>query len=484
MGVTRRGLGALAPRAWASPPLTTWARCAARSLGFVLVLPVLLRRLPAPEFAVWSLVATVASLQTLAELGFGVTFARSIAYAMGGATALERIQGSNSVAAGAQPNWHLVLRICSTMRFVYGRLSVALALVMVVAGTVAMWRPVHRMANPADGWAAWMCVCLGTVFSFRANQFVCLLQGTNSVALLRRWESLFSLGGILTSLVVLWITPRVAVLLAASQSWVLLGAWRNAWVSRRLLSEREIEGIKPVLHRDILDVVWPSAWRSGIGSAMSFGLVQISAVAYAQSKDLAGINAYLLGLRILQPLSLISQAPFYSKLPAFGAYYARGDSATLLRSAGRGMAHALWAFVLPASIIGIFGERLIALLGSATPFPGAELWILMSAGFLAERVGAMHLQLYSLTNHIVWHVANGLTGCIMCAIWLVLYGKLGVRVFPVGLLAAYCGFYLPFCLRHSSRRFFDGSLRKALGNTWWPIGFFILCAVWKIGITG
>jgi hypothetical protein len=65
----------------------------------------------------------------------------------------------------------------------------------------------------------------------------------------------------------------------------------------------------------------------------------------------------------------------------------------------------------------------------------------------------MHIQLYSITNHIVWHIANGITGVIMLLSSLVLYPVIEVYAFPMALVIGYLGFYAWYCSGYSYRAF-------------------------------
>ena len=71
-------------RVFNSPVLMTWSASAARSLNLLVVLPLIVTRLEAPEIAVWYLFVTLIQLQLLADLGFSPTFVRVFAYAAGG----------------------------------------------------------------------------------------------------------------------------------------------------------------------------------------------------------------------------------------------------------------------------------------------------------------------------------------------------------------------------------------------------------------
>lgn len=69
----------------------TWANFLARSLSLVLLLPLIVSKLEATDVVVWYLFASIMALQMLVYLGFTPTFARVIAYGMGGVSSKELI---------------------------------------------------------------------------------------------------------------------------------------------------------------------------------------------------------------------------------------------------------------------------------------------------------------------------------------------------------------------------------------------------------
>jgi len=77
----------------------------------------------------------------------------------------------------------------------------------------------------------------------------------------------------------------------------------------------------------------------------------------------------------------------------------------------------------------------------------------MGLAFFVERYGAMHLQLYSTTNHIIWHIANGIAGSIYILISLLLFKLVDVYAFPLGLISGYLGFYSWYSAIYSYRAF-------------------------------
>jgi len=68
-------------------------------------------------------------------------------------------------------------------------------------------------------------------------------------------------------------------------------------------------------------------------------------------------------------------------------------------------------------------------------------------------MGAMHLQFYSLSNHILWHIANGVAGSIYLVVSILLLPHIGVAAFPAGIVAGYAGFYTWFAMRLVCRHY-------------------------------
>ena len=186
---------------------------------------------------------------------------------------------------------------------------------------------------------------------------------------------------------------------------------------------------------------------------MSFGLIQASGLIYAKFATAVELTSYLLALRIIQIISQLSQPPFYSKLPQLARIQMSGSKAEQISIAKRSMRYAHILFVLGFVAVGLGMKFMLQLIGSSAEFVSPLTWTLLGLAFFFERVGAMHLQFYSTTNHIVWHVANGVTGIIMIFMAVLFYKLLGVQGFPLAMLAAYLIFYCPYSMLHSYRAF-------------------------------
>lgn len=429
----------------------TWGSFFSRSLSLVVVLPLLLTRLSTEEIALWYLYMTIISFQMLIDIGFSPTFSRVIAYAMGGA-GVDDLKSPKDTNNG-QANWKTLELICSEMRVVYSRLGIVWPMLLAVFGTLSLLKPISLVPNTFSAWIAWGVILVVSTITLRGNIYSSYLQGINQIALLRRWEAITSIGAIVTSFLVLILGGGLLGLVLAHQGWQLLNILRNRWLSGVVENGRFKEFARGKKNKKVFDAVWPSAWRSGMGHLMSYGLIQASGIMYAQVGSVSSVASYLLALRLIQTVSQFSQAPFYSKLPVFAKLFAEDKKDRLVSLAKRGMGLSYWCYVAGFIGLGVAGEPLLKFIGSNADFPTLLLWLLLGLAFFVERYGAMHLQLYSITNHIIWHIANGIAGFIYILVCFMTFKIVDVYAFPLGLIAGYLGFYSWYSAIHSYRAF-------------------------------
>lgn len=415
---------------WNSPTLTTWGSFAARALSMA-VLPLALRRLDAAEVNLWNILLFIVSLQTAVDLGFTPTFSRLIA-----------------LAKGANEEQRIV-RLYNTMRRVYTWLSLAALGLLLTAGTYYLQPFLAALRTPQEGWAAWAIVLLVSPLYLQGNRYKAFLEGLNQVPALRRREILTGIGAAVTNLAVLIAEGGVLGLIAANQIW----ATANMWSTRLLARQRgnsyiqQQVAFEPALFAE----VWQVAWRSGLGVLFAFGTAQISVLLFARTIPAAQSASFTTGMRLLQIITDFSLAPFYSKLPRLAWLYAAKDMGVLMGVARQGMQRAYWAYLLPWIGAGIVGRDTLAFIGSKVQFPDPLLWALLGMGGLLQRHGAMHLHFFTLSNQIIWHIVNSITGAIFIVFALMLAPYVGILAQPLATIISCLLFYNAYCAYRSYR---------------------------------
>lgn len=438
---------------WNSPTFTTWGSFIATLLGWILLLPFALTRLSASEIALWYFFRIINDLRPIIDMGFSPTFIRQIAYAFGGSAEFENPIQESSSTSEPLVNWSLVEKTFFTMEYIYVRLAGLLLLLLATLGTLAAIRPVSLIETPTQGWIAWIIVIITTAIYLRGNAYTSLLQGSNNIPVYRRWEALFALAAIPSGVIVLLLGGGLLGLVAVEQFWLVVSVIRNRFITQKICNFDIKQQIKNQFSYSIFKVVWPRSWRSGLGILMGFGVMQFSGLIVAQFGDSADVAAYLLSLRFAQNISTFSRVPFYSRLPQMAILYASNRHEELLAIAKRGMKVSHWLFSIGFIGFGIVAPWALTFIKSNTGFVPQSLWAILGLGFFAERYGAMHLQLYTLTNRVVWHIVNGITGTITLVIAFVTLKSLGIYAFPVGYAAANIGFYAWYSAKISYQTF-------------------------------
>lgn len=426
-------------RLWESPTFTTWASLGTQSLSLVIILPLVLTRLGEAEIALYYLFASVITLQALFQLGFQPTFTRLIGYACGGRSVSEmwdlRDAKESTTKGSVAINYESLGMVCSGMRHINKWLSLWTLLLLALLGSWAMVKPIGLVADTDRAWLAWGIIVLVTVLRIHRNGYEAYLLGANHVALVRRWQALFSMGSIASLFLALTIFPDLLVLVAVHQIWIALGIVRG-WQLSRYVSKGQFAGWSgSALDPFARKLAWSRAWRTGVGQVGSSATQQSLGIVYSQFGASASVASYLLGMRLVKVLEQFAMAPFYSKLPYLNKLRSAGEIDRLSRSAIRGIALAQWVYVLGAVGLAMTGPALLAVIGSNAQFPSPVLWYLLCFAFFFQRFGGNHIQLYSTTNHIIWHWANGIQGLVIIGISIALAGGFGDIGFALALLA-------------------------------------------------
>lgn len=436
-------------RGWNSPTIMTWMSYSTRALSLFIVLPLILKNFTAAEVTLWYLFSSIIMLLSLADLGFKSTFSRIISFAVGGAEDVGIQKGKDPTIREISINWVLIEKICSNMNLIYIYLTAFLLLLLTTIGTWSLIRPISAVSNQHEAWIAWGVVIISALIKFYGTVYQNYLEGLNKIAVIRRIESIMSLGSIISSIVVLLLGGSLLELVLTFQIWSVLNTIRN-WFLARIVEEKRYRFFKKQTFDIVLfRKIWKPAWRSGLSGFMSNGLTQLSGILYAQVGSPEIVAGYLLALRIVSQIKEISMAPFYSKIPMMARLRVEGNLKKLTQISQSGMFLGHIVFAVGVLGVAIFSESLLHVLDSNVSFVSNDFWGVLSIAFFVHRYGAMHMQLYLTTNHVISHIADGISGMLFIISSFILIKYIGLYAIPVGMLIGYLGFYSWYAAYHS-----------------------------------
>ncbi len=442
-------------KVWDSPVFATWSSFLSKSLYAVLLLPVITTVLSREEITIWLLFNIFIGLQNIGDLGFGVTFIRVMSYAMGGATHISDFSKKDNIRRKDGVNWELLERADNSTRLVLLYTGVVFIAIISVAGYFTLKKPISFTLNPNEAWISFFLILITTFIRFTGNRYMIFLQGVNKVAMLRRWEAIISVLSIISGFFVAITTRSLLWLIVNQQVWAIIQVLFNRYLCRIILDGRFRKFRSAGFDREMFSAVFPAAWKSWVGVLMSYGVVQASGLVVAQMGNNPSVTAYLFSLKILDILKNFSNAPFYSKIPLYNRLFIEGNRRSLMSRVTFGMRYSLMTFVVTAVLVGLAGQPLLDFIGSNVTMVPTGIWIAMVTAYFFERYGALHLQLYSISNTIVWHIANGVSGIIFIgfSILFTLAFRWGIVSFPLALIISSLAFFDWYSARKSYKYF-------------------------------
>lgn len=429
-------------RVWRSDTAMTWAALLTRVGGGLLLMFAVIRVLPPETAAVWLLFRVVLGLRILVESGLGATLSRVIAYAMGGADEIGDLRGKVHVPAVGGANWALVDRIWSSTQRTYLAGALITLGVLLLVATPLLIRPMAQLPSPTEGWWAWVVMAVSMAVVFWGASFVAYLLGVGRVALVRGWEAVVRSAALVFALATLWMGGGLFELVLVMQLFEVALVATNALLVAGVRVPVQTAANTAGASGDIVRVVLPRAWRNALGVSLIAGVNQLSGLVLAQWFTGATLASYLVAYRMFDAVNMFSMAPFYSKIPLLARLNAAGRRPEQVALARQRMFVSLSAYALGAACLGGLGGIAFRYLGVSIDFADPLLGALLMMGFFAERVGAMHLQFYTTTNHEVGHIMNGGYAILFSAFVLVLVRPMGIYGVPAAMIAAHLGFPL------------------------------------------
>ncbi len=428
-----------------SSTIMTLFSLSSKSMSFIIITPFLLSSFSAEEIALWYLLGVFINMQALADFGFYNTFVRSIALAFSGGCSsirdLNEITNKNRLIG--EPNFNLVGKIIGTMKVTYKLLSVLLLIILLVF-SVFLKKNIYLLPHPIEGWLSWGTVVFFSLINFGGRPYSNYLLSLNKVALVRKWEGIFNIIAILANIVVVLTTHSLFLLVLTNQFWIIANVLVNKYLSEHSVNYRFSSFAKYKYDKQVFKVVWPLAWRAGLSTVTSQGIVSVSGLLYAQFCDAASASSYLFAEKMYNAIRSYAMAPLYSKIPLLVTLRGKNDIHNWVLISQKGMF--LSSMMMVIGIIGfdIFGASIFKLIKSNIVFPTHSLWILLGWAYFFHRYGAMHTQLYTTVNKVNSHISDAITGLIMLCVWLLFINQMGVYVFPIGMLCGYLLFYIWF----------------------------------------
>lgn len=285
---------------------------------------------------------------------------------------------------------------------------------------------------------------LSVSISVYNKYYISILNANELLAWQNKIKSAITLFSILLASLIGYLNQSIYWLLSSAIISESIAFFVFRLRSKRIAPKIE-KSVYSISLRPLARYVFSMIGKTGFGMIFGFAIIQLSGV-YASSLFELGVSAsYLLSLRLLALIRRFSGPPFYSQLPVFNKLYAERRILELLPLARRRMLFVFVIYMLSALVVYFFGNTLAVYFNKTEVTIRSDIWLLVIVLGLLERLGAMFLQLYTLSNVVKWHIANGITGIVTISSVAFFHPLVSLQLLLILMIIPYALVYVPYC---------------------------------------
>lgn len=362
----------------------------------VILLPLILKRMPAEMVGIWSIFMAITAFASLLDFGFNPSFARNITYVFSGVNKLNT-NGYESVNSNAiqTVDYGLLKGVISAMQWFYMRMALLLFLLLSTLGTYYIYFVLENYrGDVTEIYIAWIILCLINTYNIFSLYYDSLLQGKG---LVKKSKQIVIIGYLvylfIASLLIFFGFGIIAIVSAQASSVIMI-----RWLSYKSFFTEEIrQHLSIAISRpkeEVLKAIYPNALKIGLTSFGGF-IVQRSALIigslYLTLTEIATYGISMQLIAVITGLAGIYASTFQPKIVQLRV---ENDLKQIKKLYLWGQLYLLATFIVGGVVLVCFGEWGIGLIGSQT--------VLMNKSLIAFAVFVAFLECnHSVAGNII-----------------------------------------------------------------------------------
>lgn len=333
----------------------------------LLVLPLLLRKLTSAELGVWYVFMTISALVNMLDMGFTPTLARNVSYVLGGAKSLQK-NGYEVIEQAGNIDFGLFKAMISASQRIFLVITIVALVLLALPGSAYILHVASGQVDRQTVLSAWFVFVSATAFNLYYKYYTPLLQGRGLFVGFYKSSALANIGFVAVSAILL----QAGLGLLAVALGYLVSALIGRWLSWRYFYDQSFKTqlektpAAPVAATEICRLMWPNAWRLGLGVIGAFLILKANILLSSAYLGLATTAAYALTMQMLSVLQSVSTVVFSTQLTKMAQYRVTNQCDDLKQSLEMGLAWALGVFILGAVVLLWLGGPLIRWIGGQT----------------------------------------------------------------------------------------------------------------------
>ena len=421
-----------------------------RVASSAILLPLILRFLPAEEVGVWTLFSSISALIFLLDFGFNSSFTRNVTYVFSGAHILEAEGITKVDNIKNHVNYELLKGLISAMRWFYGRVSMLLLALLITVGSFYIYHVLKDYSgNQVHIYLSWGVFCVINTYNLYTLYYDALLEGKG---LIRAAKKITIIGNLTyLAIAALLVLNGFGLLALVSSQFIAVLIIRilSYRVFFTVPLKKELDNAANINNKDILAKIYPNAFKYGITSLGGFMIQRSSIFIGATFISLVSIASFGVTRQLLEVLVAVANIALATYLPKIAKLRLEDDIQSIKVIYIRGIILSNAIFISGALILYYIAPIFLAALSSHTKLVSQNVllamifssWIGLNAGISGAVIS---------TRNVIPFMKPSLYSGIATILLLLLvfnftnFGILGMAIVPGLVDLCYQGWKWPY----------------------------------------
>lgn len=394
----------------------------------VFLLPIILRKLPSEELAIWYIFLSITALVNLLDLGLQPTIMRNVSYLFSGAKIL-LAEGTSLEKNDGQVDYGLVKNLINTIKKLYLKIGILVTFLLVVFGSSYIYSIVKLLPNKENIMIAWVMYIISASFNFYFYYYTPLLLGRGQITESNKTIVFSKLLGMLLSIIGLLLGYG---LLAVAMS-NLLSSFLNRILSHNFFYDNELkEELKNTKINKSINmnkVLRKNSIKLGVVSIGAFCITKANTLIASKYLNLSVVASYGLTLQIIGLLVSISSVHFRTMIPKFNMLRVSKNTEKLKKEFSIAMIISYTIYTLGSITILLLGNYILLFLKSNTLLLPKEILIIILVMLFLEMNHSNFATLITTKNEVPF-----VAPAIISGFFIIVFSLISITYFELGLI--------------------------------------------------
>lgn len=391
-----------------------------RVASALIILPVILKMLPAEDYGLWSIMLSLKAMADLLDFGFFPTFSRTVTYVYSGAKTL-KAEGFTPVEGDTEVSYPLLKGLIASMKRFYGAVGFALFIILFSAGIWYIEKILTGYSgDPVSARIAWYAYGTLLAYQFYTFYYDALLVGRGMVRRSRQIMVLSQSVHIVIASLFLLLGFGIISMVAGQIVSIIV----NRILAYKSFYDKETaSSIKAAVAQrwqGILRKLWNTAYKSGL-SSISWVLTNRMLPAFAAMYiSLSLVGNYGLSKQVADITYTLSVVWFVTFYPKITQFRIQNNIAQMRRMYFKALTIATIVFLVCLAGVLIAGTPALVFIGSKTHFIEVTLLIVMLAASLFDGYTYISTSVLLAGNEVPHYRAQIVTAIITALLLFIL----------------------------------------------------------------